>query len=133
MKQIFVCSRAVKYDRPAMWIKLKEQDKWPINSSWIYEARPEQTVCMKELWDRIIQEIKSCAGLVLYLEKEDLPLQGSIFEIGIAACLNLPICVVFPDIQKLEEKLDLLGSWAHHRSIRFYNSVEEAFEFILRD
>jgi hypothetical protein len=43
-----------------MWIKLKEQDKWPINSSWIYEARPEQTVCMKELWDRIIQEIKSC-------------------------------------------------------------------------
>jgi hypothetical protein len=90
---VYVASRASIPERPAMWQRLRKQG-WNISSTWIDEAGEGETGSFSELWQRITDEIRRSAGVVLYVEPEDLPLKGAYIEIGMALGMGKPVAVV---------------------------------------
>lgn len=122
---IYVASRASNPARPAMWRALRAAG-WPIVSSWIDEAGEGQTEDFTELWERIGEEIRSSAGLIVYAEPEDFPLKGAYLEAGIALGAGLPVAVVLPGVQ-LEPRTDRpMGSWIRHPGVQMCATLEEA-------
>lgn len=109
---VYVASRASLPERPAMWLELRAAG-FPITSTWIDESGPGQTASMAKLWVRIADEIRRSVGVVLYVERADLPLKGALIECGIALGDGRSVAVVTPDLTR-DERAKLLGSWVEH-------------------
>jgi hypothetical protein len=122
---IYVASRASVPERSAMWRKLRASGL-PIVSSWIDEAGPGETEDLAELWSRIDREIRSADRLVLYVEKDDLPLKGALVEVGMALAMGKPVFIVAPDVELEPRSMRPLGSWAKFRLVTFCSTVKEA-------
>lgn len=121
---IYVASRASVPERSTMWRELRD-DGAPIISSWIDEAGEGETADFSELWTRILSEISSCQGLVLYAEKTDFPLKGAFVEVGMALALNKPIAIVL-DFEPSGDTLRPVGSWIRHPNVRRAANVADA-------
>lgn len=121
---LYVASRASVSARGVMWRALRASGV-PISSSWIDEDGPGETPCMGALWERIEDEVNESTGLVLYLERSDLPLKGALVEVGMAIAGRIPIAVVAPDIDP-NDRRSLIGSWSEHPRVGFYMSVADA-------
>lgn len=71
--------------------KTKHADKWidlrakgyPINSTWIDEAGPGETIDHNDLWKRCLQESADAEVMILYREPGD-ELKGAWVELGVA-------------------------------------------------
>lgn len=113
MEGIYVASRASIPERPAMWRRLRKQG-WKITSTWIDESGEGETDDFGELWQRITNEIRRSAGVVLYVEQEDIPLKGAYIECGIAIGMGKPVAVVAHAMPLEERSLRPIGSWMAH-------------------
>jgi hypothetical protein len=127
---IYVASRASIDERPRMWRDLRDAG-WPISSSWIDEAGPEETKCFGDLWTRIAQEITASRGVVLYVRPDDFPLKGALIEVGMAMGQNKRIGIVAPGLVLEEPHLRPIGSWVRHPLVRFFPELETAKRWVL--
>lgn len=80
--------------------KTRHADKWrtvatkyPINSTWIYEAEPGQTKDFDDLWRRCIHEASTADALIIYREGEEV-LKGAWVELGAALACGVPVFAV---------------------------------------
>jgi hypothetical protein len=121
---IYVASRASVPERPAMWIRYRSQG-WNICSTWIDEAGNGDTDDLGELWQRIENEIRQAAALILYAEDGDFPLKGALVEVGMAIGMGKPVFVVC-SAELDEGSLRPLGSWAKHPLVTFCATVPSA-------
>jgi hypothetical protein len=112
-----------------MWRKLRDEQHYPIISTWIDEAGEGETDDFGELWSRIKSEIASSAGLVLYAEQNDFPLKGALVEVGIAIGMHLPVVVVL-DFEPEARTQRPIGSWIASNRVYRFKSVVEAFTFL---
>lgn len=122
--KIYVASRASIPERSQMWREMRASG-YPIVSTWIDEAGPGQTSDMSALWSRIENEIRSCSGLILYVERGDLPLKGAFVECGMAIAMGRPVAVV------CREPEAYLGSWLKHPCVTVFGTIEAAYEWIV--
>jgi hypothetical protein len=127
---VYVASRASIPERPAMWQRLRKQG-WNISSTWIDEAGEGETGSFSELWQRITDEIRRSAGVVLYVEPEDLPLKGAYIEIGMALGMGKPVAVVAHDMPLDARNFRPLGSWAMHPLVVLAKDLEAARQSVL--
>ncbi len=140
MSGIYVASRASVPERPAMWRRLRDQEGWPIISTWIDEAEAGQTENFSELWARIHSEIKASLGVILYAEAEDFPLKGAFIECGIALGMGKPVAVVIPgvnlyggvygDPNEQWRPFRAIGSWISHPRVMPCVSLESARKWV---
>lgn len=103
---IYVASRT-RY--APMWRKLRDEEGYPIVSSWIdkgvnVDPKTHDFDAKAALWRAITTDIKQAAALVLYTRDEDLPLQGALVEVGAALSRGIPVYVC-------EEHLGSVGDW----------------------
>jgi len=124
---IYVASRSSVPARAAMWRELRGQGA-PIISSWIDESGEGQTASFSELWQRIVSEIRSCCGLIVYVEPDDLPLKGAYVEVGMALALGKPVIVVAPGVAFNHDgkRPRPLGSWVAHPRVQFRDDIHSA-------
>lgn len=99
-----------------MWRSLRDEEQFPINSTWIDEAEKGQTQSYTELWMRIDREIKEADAFVLYVHPADDALKGAFVEVGIALALGKPVYAVHPGVI-LDEHLRPIGSWLKHPNV----------------
>lgn len=123
---IYVASR-VKHAK--MWRDRVYHRNDPIVSTWIYEDGDGQTESFSELWERILQEIKSADRLVIYVGRDDFPLKGAYVEVGMALALNIPVFLFLES--GVRESLQYpslrpLGSWAMHPNVKWCDTLDEA-------
>lgn len=57
-----------------------------------------------------------CDRLVVYVQRDDLPVKGVYVEVGMALAFNKPVFVFSPDLSKKE-----IGSWLSHPLVTFFN------------
>ena len=126
---IYGASRASLPERPAMWKKLRSQG-WPINSSWIDEAGPEETKSFPELWERIRREVMAAIGVILYVEPGDFPLKGALIEVGMALGAGRRIAVVAPGMVVELPHVRPIGSWVRHPLVKLCDSLDEAYSWV---
>jgi hypothetical protein len=124
MYGIYVASRASIQDRSAMWRAFRCAGI-PIDSTWIDEAEPGQTLDYSELWGRIEQEVRQSRALILFLESGDLPVKGALVEVGMAVAYGLPVYVVAPRVDDAA-----IGSWLAHPRVQRVESVHAALRLI---
>jgi len=116
--QIFVASRT---RHAAKWRSLREAG-WPIISTWIDEAGPEESRSLRNLALRCIQEAASCSYFILYCEVGD-QLKGALLECGAALANSIPVYSVgtCQSISRIFE---------HHPCWHSCVSIDEALEQI---
>lgn len=119
----YVASRASLPERVEMWREFRR--RWPVNSTWI-DHTAESGVPMADLWKRIAGEIRECTALLLFLSVHDLPLKGSLVEVGMALACGKPVRVVCPDVQCRQDLLPIMGSWMDHPLVGWAKSFEQA-------
>jgi len=125
---IYVASRASLPEHPARWRALRTAG-WPIVSTWIDEAGPDETADLGELWTRIMQEVSSARGLVLYVGSDDFPLKGALIEVGAALALGKRVGLYAPGVLLEERSMRPLGSWAAHPLVRICPTLGAAREW----
>lgn len=129
---VYVASGASLPERPAMWKGLRASG-WRISSTWIDEAGEDDTDDFADLWQRIEGEIRASDGLILYAEKQDLPLKGALIEVGMALGMRKPVAVVLGGPPFLEPRsLRPIGSWLHHGRCDVFSDVHLARDWINR-
>lgn len=130
---VYVASRASDPARPSMWKAFRAAGAI-ITSTWIDEAGPGETKNYRELWGRIEAEVHFSERLVLYIERQDLPMKGAYIETGMAMSLNLPIYVVTDfDPMTSEDGRKVIGSWVFHPSVTvFHDPLFERRERFMR-
>lgn len=126
---VYVASRASIPARAEMWRGLRSQG-WPIVSTWIDEDGPGQTKDIRKLWMRIVREVASAEGLILYVEPADFPLKGGLIEVGMALAFRIPVVVVAPSVAIDQRSGQPLGSWVHHPLVSCAESVIDAFQYL---
>lgn len=119
-------SRATTRARPMMWARLRDEQGFSINSSWIDLALAGGAIDLAALWSDIITEIKGCDCLVLYAEADDFPLKGAFVEVGVALGLGKPVRIVAPGVPIAMDDFKPFGSWAKHSLVSFHSDVEVA-------
>lgn len=124
---VYVASRASILARGEMWRGFRECG-YPINSTWIDEDGPKASRDLSGLWQRIVNEVTSARGVILYVEPDDFPLKGAFIEVGIALAAGVPIIIVAPGVEIEERNCRPLGSWVKHPLVMFANTVAGAFE-----
>lgn len=124
MNRIYVASRT---HHAELW-KAWRAEGHNIISSWIDEAGAGETKDLSELWNRIVNEVRSCNALVIYAGSEnDFPLKGAYVEVGVALALNIPVSLVLGSVLTSDMARGL-GSWINHPLVSQYNSVGEALK-----
>lgn len=116
--QIYVSSKLRHKD---MWLKLREQEGWPIISSWIDGDKLEETYDLAYMWVRYFNEISRSDALVLYVEP-GLVLKGALIEVGAALYDGQEVVVIWdgtlPDLQTL------VGTWIYHPAVTVVKDIE---------
>jgi hypothetical protein len=125
MAKFYVASHASLPERPAMWRDLRDRGV-KITSSWIDEAGEGETVCMTDLWQRIIYEVGESDALILYVEAGDFPLKGALIEVGAALGMGKRVMVVAPGVALERPSMRPLGSWAAHGLVTLHPSIRHA-------
>lgn len=110
--------------------KTKHADKWkayrtagfPIISTWIDEAGPDESDSLTGLWLRCVTEATNAAVLVAYREKDEI-LKGAMIEIGCA--LSQPRLVL------------LAGDWegftfVNHPAVKNVENINTAFSIAMK-
>lgn len=88
---------------------------WRISSSWIDEAGVGKTRDLRELWERIQNEVKGSAGLIMYADKSDFgSLKGAYIEVGMALAFGIPVSVGLPGVTLENGTYRPIGSWVTH-------------------
>ena len=128
---IYIASRATIVERSARWRALRDSGV-PIASSWIDEAGEGETADFTELWDRIMREIDSSSGLVLYAERDDFPLKGALIEAGIALGMGKHVVVCLPGVEVEARSARPIGSWINHRLVTRCDDIHEAMLLAMR-
>lgn len=118
---IYVASRASIPERAAMWRRLRQAGV-PINSTWI-DQDGEGDSNYGTLWPTIIEEIRACTALILYVELGDLPLKGAFVEVGAALALGKRVYCVAPGVRIEWRTCRPIGSWMHHPNVVRCESV----------
>lgn len=121
--KFYGASRASNLARPAMWVRLRDEKGYDINSSWVDLALAGGAADLTELWSSIVAEIADCDCLVLYVEPEDFPLKGAFVEAGVALGLGKPVRIVAPGVPIAMDDFKPFGSWAKHRLVSFHSDV----------
>ena len=101
----------------AKWRNLRDVGGYPITSTWIDEAGEGETKDLGELWARVLSEVTSCTGIVVYAEPGDFPLKGALVEAGIALGAARTIIVCLPDVKLEERSCRPIGSWINHPAV----------------
>lgn len=127
---VYAASRASLPERGAMWRRLRSAG-YPIISTWIDEDGPGETADFSELWPRIVREVHSAVGLVLYVEPLDFPIKGALTEVGIALGAGIPVALVRPGVVLEGVASRPLGSWVSHPLVSEYPTVELAIHGLL--
>ena len=109
---------------------MRDKAGWPIVSTWIDEAEIGQTADLEELWRRIVAEIDSSCGVILYAEPGDFPLKGAIVECGIAIGKGKKIGLVLPGVALSVPGMRPIGSWMMHPLVKICATVEKARHWI---
>lgn len=104
------------------WLDLRAKG-FPITSSWIDEYEPGVTGDFDDLWRRCIREASYATRLVAYAEKGEV-LKGGLIEIGAALSHGVPVILVSPDRENIQESF---GTIHHFRNVYVANHMEEAF------
>lgn len=119
MKQgIYVAS---KTKHAHIWLRLRAEG-YPIISTWIDEAGPGESKCLRDLWMRCVAEAASCKALLLYAEPEDA-LKGAWVEVGAALACDIPVFAV---------GIQGLYSVANHPRVICVASIEDALAYAER-
>lgn len=127
---IYVASRASIPERSAMWRRLRDEQGWPIISTWIDEAGEGETASFAELWARIEGEIRASKAFILYAERNDFPLKGALIEVGMALGMGKEVAMVLPDIVLTERTARPVGSWIHHPNCYRLPTLEAAIAWL---
>ena len=125
---IYVASRASIPARSEMWRRLRDAGH-KITSTWIDEAGEGETADFRELWTRIIEEIRAADKLVLYAEQNDFPLKGALVEVGIALGMGKPVVVCLPGVDLEGRTYRPVGSWIAHQHVVRRDRIHEAMDF----
>lgn len=116
---IYVASRT---KHAHIWRKCRDVGGYPIISTWIDESEPGQTENMGVLWFKIMEEIKKCDRLVLFVRLGDLPLKGVLVEAGAAIALGKNVYVYAEGFTDIDYR-NQLGSWVNHHQVFRVNSL----------
>lgn len=110
---VYIASRT---RHAARWRQLRANG-FHIISTWIDEAGPGESACMKDLWGRCVREASMASRLIVYAEPEDL-LKGALVEVGAALAHGVPVFVVGTSPS--------VSSWTNHYLVTICDSIEEA-------
>lgn len=112
--------------------KTRHADKWkalraagnPVNSTWIDEAGPGDTLDFAHLWVRCVTEASEADALLLYCDHDDGPeiLKGALVEVGAALGAGKPVFAVGVK--------DWQGSWVNHPLVIRCRDIQDAVERI---
>lgn len=133
-KGIYIASRASLPERPAAWRKLRDVDGYMITSSWIdsidktveFQSSEESDKLMSDLWLKFVNEISQSERLIVYVEKDDFPLKGTLVEVGVAIGCGIPIYIVAPGVVIEKDTYRPIGSWIKHPLVKVVDSMSEA-------
>lgn len=125
MEPIYIASRASLPERSAMWRRYRDAGV-PIISSWIDEADEGATEDFGKLWERIVEEIRAAARLVLYVEPTDFPLKGAFVEVGAALLAGKPVTICMPGIVLSGASCRPIGSWIRHPLVEREDDIAKA-------
>jgi hypothetical protein len=108
--------------------KVKHAHKWKLlqkrgvlfNCAWLNITEEHlNSAAYEKLWDCIIADVKNCAALILYVEKDDV-LKGALIEVGVALACGIPIYVIG----------EAPGTWIHSARVVQCISIEDALNRI---
>lgn len=108
---IYVASKVAHAD---LW-KFYRSQGYPINSTWIDEARDKESPSLPDLWRRCIEEASSAKVLVAYTADGEA-MKGALVEIGAALANGVPVYYVGPEC----------SSWHKHRLVTRFANLEDA-------
>lgn len=107
---------ASKVKHAAIWRGYRDSG-FPINSTWIDEARDKESPSLPDLWIRCVVEAAGAGAVVLYVEPGD-HLKGALVEVGAALACGVPVLVVGEVDQ----------SWVHHPLVCRYADLDLAMQ-----
>lgn len=115
---IYVASKTKHAKR---WLTFRDAG-YPINSTWLNEAGPNESSDLTDLWTRCCIEAKQAGVLVAYREKGEI-LKGAMIEIGVALSAPKPVLIV-GDWENM--------SFLHHPTVKQVPTLNEAMGMAMR-
>lgn len=116
--KIYMASKTKHFQK---WIDLRNNGV-NIISTWIDEAGDGKTLDKKNLCLRVINEIKECDYLIVYVEEGEF-LKGALIEMGVAMGFDKPI-IMIGSVLKYE------SVFTYYHSIKQCLTINDALNFI---
>ena len=111
-----------KIKHAEMWRNLRLQG-WNISSSWIDQPKEFDSGTLSGMWDRYVEECRSCDFLLVYREPGE-QLKGALIEVGAALAGGAKV-IVIGDVPEL-------GTSHYHPLVAFAGSIDQALNQIQR-